>query len=83
MFYTELGSINPGLLGIENDYRFSNRIPQGTIPKQASKQLQSFPKRAGLNRSGGGVYAVQKGNQGNPPFIESGWFLLIPISCPQ
>ena len=83
MFYTELGSSNPGSLGIANNCRVPYRIPQGTIPKQASKQLQSFLKRAGVNRPGGGVYAVQRDNQGNPPSRESGRFLLKPIPCPQ
>ena len=44
MFYTELGSSNPGSLGIANNYRVPNRIPQGTIPKQAPNQLQYFLK---------------------------------------
>ena len=75
--------INPGSLGIANYYRFSNGILQGTIPKQAPIQLQSFLNRAGVNRSGGGVYAVQRGNQGNPSFRKSGRFLLKSIYCPQ
>ena len=83
MLYAELGSSNPGSMGIANDHRFSNRIPQGTIPKQAPKQPQYFLKRAGVNRYGGRVYVVQRGSQEIPPFRESGRVLLNPISSTQ
>ena len=83
MLYAELGSINPGSMGFTNDHRFTNRIPQGTIPKKAPKQPQFVLKQAGVNRHGGGVYVVQRGIQENEPFRESRRILHNPISCTQ
>ena len=83
MLYAELGSGNTGSMGTANDHRFSNRIPLGTIPKQAPKQPQSFLKRAEVNRFGSAIYVVQRGSHETPPFRESARVLLNPISGTQ
>ena len=52
MVYAELGSSNLGSIGTANDHRFLNRIPLGTIPKQAPNN-PSLSSSEQVNRFGG------------------------------